>query len=62
MVSTELVAHVSPRQKMTIAAQTPLRRLADADDIADVVAFLVGPRASYVTGQTIHLSGGQVVG
>ena len=62
MVETELVGHISPRQKMTIAAQTPLRRLAAADDIADVVAFLLGPRASYVTGQTIHLSGGQVVG
>lgn len=62
MVDTELVAHVSARQKMTIAAQTPLRRIADADEIADVVAFLLGPRASYVTGQTIHMSGGQVAG
>jgi 3-oxoacyl-[acyl-carrier protein] reductase len=60
VVDTELVAHISARAKMTIAAQTPLRRLASLSDVAEVVSFLIGPGASYVTGQTIQLSGGQV--
>lgn len=39
----------------------PLRRFARADEIAEVVAFLAGPRASYVTGQTLHADGGYTV-
>jgi 3-oxoacyl-[acyl-carrier protein] reductase len=42
-----------------LAAQAPLRRIGTSDDIAGVVSFLVGPGGAYVTGQTIHLSGGQ---
>jgi 3-oxoacyl-[acyl-carrier protein] reductase len=61
MAETELVADVSQRVKMSLAAQTPLRRLATVEDVAEVVAYLVGPAASYVTGQTVHLSGGQVM-
>jgi 3-oxoacyl-[acyl-carrier protein] reductase len=61
MVETELVGDVSPRMKMTLAANTPLRRLAVENDVAGAVAFLVGPDGSYFTGQTIHLSGGQVM-
>ena len=59
MVETEMVADIPQRTKMTLASQTPLRRLARAADVADVVSFLVGRGGGYVTGQTIHLSGGQ---
>ena len=61
MTDTEMVADIPQRAKMTLAAQTPLRRLPTVDDIADVVSFLVGPGGGFVTGQTIHLSGGQVM-
>ena len=61
MTETEMVADISQRTKMTLAAQAPLRRLARVEDIAAVVSFLVGPGGAYVTGQTIHLSGGQVM-
>ncbi|TYB39217.1 SDR family oxidoreductase [Micromonospora sp. AP08] len=40
------------------AARVPLRRVGSPDDIAGVVAFLAGPDAAYVTGQTIHVDGG----
>ena len=56
---TEMMADMSPRAKAVLASQTPLRRLADVDDIAETVMFLLGPGGAYVTGQTIHLSGGQ---
>jgi 3-oxoacyl-[acyl-carrier protein] reductase len=59
MTPTEMVADVSHRAKAMLAAQTPLRRLAQVGDIADTVDFLIGPGGAYVTGQTIHLSGGQ---
>lgn len=37
---------------------TPLRRFARAEEIADAVAYLVSTQASYVTGQTLLLDGG----
>ena len=39
----------------------PLGRLAEPEDIADVVIFLVTDAARFITGQTIHVNGGQVM-
>lgn len=39
----------------------PLGRLAEPEDIADVVTFLVTDAARFITGQTIHVNGGQVM-
>jgi len=36
----------------------PLRRLGRAEDIANMVVFITSPRASWITGQTISVSGG----
>ena len=36
----------------------PARRPADAEEIASVVSFLVGPDASYVNGVTLPADGG----
>jgi len=43
------------------ANSVPLGRLAEPEDIADVVAFLATDAARYVTGQTIHVNGGQIM-
>ncbi len=36
----------------------PLKRIADAKEVADVAIFLVSPRAQYMTGATVDISGG----
>lgn len=42
-----------------IARQHPLRRLGEADDPAALAAFLLGPEASWITGQVIAVDGGR---
>jgi glucose 1-dehydrogenase len=42
--------------------QVPLGRMAQPEDIADVVAFLCTPAARYVTGQTLFVDGGYLAG
>jgi 3-oxoacyl-[acyl-carrier protein] reductase len=41
-----------------IKKRVPLRRLGTAREVADVVAFLCSPAASYITGETIAVNGG----
>lgn len=41
-----------------IEARTPLGRMAAPAEIAEVIAFLASPRASFITGTTIHADGG----
>jgi 3-oxoacyl-[acyl-carrier protein] reductase len=45
-----------------IARGIPLRRLAEAHEIADVIVFLASARASYVTGTALQVDGGTVQG
>ncbi|HEV2122754.1 MAG TPA: 3-oxoacyl-ACP reductase FabG [Chloroflexota bacterium] len=40
------------------AAETPLRRVGQPEDVANVIAFLCSDEASFVTGQTIYVAGG----
>jgi 2-hydroxycyclohexanecarboxyl-CoA dehydrogenase len=52
------VAEYSPRMYEATVKAIPLRRVAQPDDIAGVVAFLASDAAAYMTGQTLSVSGG----
>ena len=41
-----------------LARAIPLKRLGQPEDIAGLVVFLAGDSASFITGQTISVSGG----
>ncbi len=45
-------------EREAMLARIPLRRIGTVEEVADVVAFLAGPRASYVHGAIIDVNGG----
>ncbi len=49
----------APERTTALGATTPLNRAADAAEIAEVVAFLASPRASYLTGAVMAADGGR---
>ena len=56
---TELLRSTNPPEALEMSAQmSPLGRLGQPADVADVVAFLAGPDARWITGQNIHAGGG----
>ncbi|MGW4763816.1 SDR family NAD(P)-dependent oxidoreductase [Streptomyces pseudogriseolus] len=56
---TELLRTTNPPQALdAVAGMTPLGRLGQPADVADVVAFLVGPDSRWLTGQNLRATGG----
>ncbi len=53
---------MTPEREADIAARIPLRRLATPDDQAGVILFLASSLSAYVTGVTIDVSGGFLLG
>jgi 3-oxoacyl-[acyl-carrier protein] reductase len=60
-VETELTGVLPENVKEQILGQIPVGRFGEPEEIAEVVSFLAGERAAYVTGQTIVVDGGMVM-
>ena len=61
LIDTEIIKDVDPQVRESIVANTPLGRLGQPDDIADIVLFLLSDRSRFMTGQTLVASGGRVM-
>ena len=60
-VETELTGSLPEKVKDQIRDQVPAGRFGDAEEVAEVVAFLAGEGAGYVTGQTVAVDGGMTM-
>jgi NAD(P)-dependent dehydrogenase (short-subunit alcohol dehydrogenase family) len=51
----------TPEGREAIASRSPLGRVAEPEDIADVIAFLASADARWVTGQSLDVTGGALL-
>ncbi|MCI4368202.1 MAG: SDR family oxidoreductase [Thermoplasmata archaeon] len=59
---TDVRLWTDPRVVERLTEQIPLRRFGTPEEIANAVAFLVGPESRYITGQVLAVDGGQWLG
>ena len=57
-IDTDMTKALADEQRETLKTQIALGRLGEPGDIAAAVAFLASDKASYITGETLHVNGG----
>ena len=61
LVRTEMVAKTWEERKERYLQNIPINRIAEPEEIANIVAFLASDKASYITGATVDASGGMMM-
>jgi NAD(P)-dependent dehydrogenase (short-subunit alcohol dehydrogenase family) len=62
VVRTRLAEALWKEHEDQVASTTPLGRIGEPADVASAVAFLAGDGASWITGETLVIDGGQILG
>ena len=57
-IQTDMTRDLPEASREALVGQIALGRLGEPADIARAVAFLAGPAAAYITGETLHVNGG----
>ncbi|CAN2042162.1 3-oxoacyl-(acyl-carrier-protein) reductase FabG [Candidatus Magnetomoraceae bacterium gMMP-15] len=60
-VATDMTENLSEKNKESLIAGIPLKRMGTPEDISGAVAFLISDEAAYITGQVIHVNGGMYI-
>ncbi|EJO5348158.1 3-oxoacyl-[acyl-carrier-protein] reductase [Clostridium botulinum] len=60
-IKTDMTDALSEKIKKSIEDGLPLKRLGTPEDVAETVGFLASDKASYITGQVIHVDGGMII-
>jgi 3-oxoacyl-[acyl-carrier protein] reductase len=58
LILTPTIAKMAEKYRNMIIEDTPLRRMGQPEEVANVVAFLVSDEASFMTGAVVEVSGG----
>jgi len=57
-IQTDMTDSLSDKVKEELLSTIPLKRLGQAEEVADLTAFLASDSAGYITGQVININGG----
>ena len=57
-IETDMTDALDDEVKEKIMEKVPLKRLGQAEDIANAVEFLASDKSAYCTGSTLHVNGG----
>ncbi len=57
-IESDMTAVLDPKYLKEMKKQIPLRRLGKAEEVADLVSFLLSDKSSYITGQVFTIDGG----
>jgi 3-oxoacyl-[acyl-carrier protein] reductase len=60
-IESAMTEKLNEKQKETIMANIPMKKMGQGADIAAAVVFLASDSAGYITGQTIHVNGGMAM-
>ena len=58
LIETDMAASIPAEARDALLAQVPLKRIGTAREVAEMVRFLAGDGAAYITGQVFHVNGG----
>ena len=58
VIDTDMMAAFTAEDKAALAEETPVGRLGSADEVAQLLVFLAGESAGYITGQVFGVNGG----
>jgi 3-oxoacyl-[acyl-carrier protein] reductase len=58
LIETDMAAAIPAEARDALLAQVPLKRIGSPREVAEVIGFLAGDGAAYVTGQVFHVNGG----
>jgi 3-oxoacyl-[acyl-carrier protein] reductase len=58
LIETDMAAALPAEAREALLGQVPLKRIGTPREVAEMVGFLAGDGAAYVTGQVFHVNGG----